>query len=94
MGHGRSVHRTARWTHPLDAQGLAVPLTLLPTPADDRVVDLGLRRAAAQAAVRAAADAPVRHLPAALLDALQGSWGTPQQLLGARTAPVRLAVAR
>ena len=74
-----------------------MPLTALPTTAhasDDRVVDLAVRRAAAEAAVRAVADAPVRHLPSALLDALQGSWGTPQELLGARTAPVRLAVAR
>ena len=70
-------------------------LTALPlAPADDRVVDLGLRRAAAEAAVRTAADAPVRHLPAAFLDALQGSWGTPQELLGVRTVPVQLAVAR
>ena len=74
-----------------------MPLTALPLTApapEDRVVDLGTRRAAAAAAVRIVADAPVRHLPAALLDALQGSWGTPQELLGARTAPVRLAVAR
>ena len=74
-----------------------MPLTALPTAAhtvDDRVVDLATRRAAAEAAVRAVAHAPVRHLPAALLDALQGSWGTPQELLGARTVPVRLAVAR
>ncbi len=69
-------------------------IALPPCTADDRVVDLGLRRAAAAAAVRAAADAPVRHLPAAFLDALQGSWGTADELLGARTAPVRLAVAR
>jgi cell division septation protein DedD len=80
----------------------ALPLTALPltarssaAPDDrDRVVDLGVRRAAAAAAVRAVADAPVRHLPAALLDALQGSWGTPQELLDRRTPPVRLAVAR
>ena len=72
-----------------------MPLTTSPLlPADDRVVDLATRRAAAQAAVRAVADAPVRHLPAALLDALQGSWGSPEELLGARRAPVRLAVAR
>ena len=70
-------------------------LTLSPAPAtDDRVVDLATRRAAAEAAVRAVAQAPVRHLPAALLDALQGSWGTPQELLGVRGAPVRLALAR
>lgn len=75
----------------------ALPLTALPTlatAADDRVVDVATRRVAADAAVRAVADAPVRHLPAALLDALQGSWGTPAELLGARTPPVRLAVAR
>ena len=73
----------------------ALPLTAaLAAAADDRVVDLGTRRAAAEAAVRAVAEAPVRHLPAALLDALQGSWGTPQELLGARTTPLRLAVAR
>jgi hypothetical protein len=74
-----------------------VPLTALPTPApapEDRVVDLATRRAAAGAAVRAVADAPVRHLPAALLDALQGSWGTAQELRGTRVPPVRLAVAR
>ena len=71
-----------------------MPLTTLPAPADDRVVDLATRRAAAQAAVRAVADAPVRHLPAALLDALQGSWGTPQELRAGRTSPVRLSVAR
>ena len=74
-----------------------MPQLALPTSAcsgNDRVVDLATRRAAAQAAVRAVADAPVRHVPAALLDALQGSWGTPQELLAARTPPVRLAVAR
>ena len=75
----------------------ALPLRTLPVAAprdEDRVVDLATRRAAAQAAVRAVAAAPVRHLPAALLDALQGSWGTPDELLGARCAPVRLALAR
>ena len=70
------------------------PLSPLPPVADDRVVDLVARRAAADAAVRAVAQAPVRHLPAALLDALQGSWGTAEELLGVRTAPVRLSVAR
>ena len=78
-------------------QDSAVPLTALPTlpPAvEDRVVDLAARRAAADAAVRAVADAPVRHLPAAFLDALQGSWGTPRELLGPRAQPVRLASAR
>jgi hypothetical protein len=74
------------------------PPVMLPLPTtshvvEDRVVDLGARRAAAEAAVRAAAAAPVRHLPTAFLDALHGSWGTPEQL-GLRAAPVRLRVAR
>ena len=72
-----------------------MPLTLAPSPASDTaVVDLAARRASARAAVRAVADAPVRHLPAALLDALQGSWGTPEEVLGVAAAPVRLLVAR
>ena len=70
------------------------PLAPLPPVVDDRVVDLVARRAAAEAAVRAVAQAPVRHLPAALLDALQGSWGTAEELLGVPTPPVRLSVAR
>ena len=69
------------------------PFALLPST-DDRVVDLAARRRAADAAVRAAAEAPVRHLPAAFLDALQGSWGTPDELLGVRTPAPRLVVAR
>ena len=71
-----------------------MPFHLLPPVApdlDDRVVDLAVRRSAAEQAVRAVAAAPVRHLPAALLDALQGSWGTPEELLGERGAPLRLA---
>ena len=74
----------------------SVPMTavLLGAGSDDRVVELSVRRAAAEAAVSAVADAPVRHLPAAFLDALQGSWGTPQELLGERTAPVRLVASR
>jgi len=72
-----------------------VPLFALPTSAcDDRVVDLQLRRAAAEAAVRVMADAPVRHLPAAFLDALQGSWGTAEELLDTRAPVLRLAGAR
>jgi hypothetical protein len=93
MDHGRGRQPTARWS-PLPAR-TAVPLTALPTSAaDDHVVDLATRRAAAEAAVRAVADAPVRHLPAALLDALQGSWGTPEEVLGLRAPVLRLAGAR
>ena len=75
---------------------LSLPLPSTAAVVEDRVVDLGARRAAAEAAVRAAADAPVRHLPAAFLDALHGSWGTPEELLGVRTPPesARLSVAR
>ena len=61
---------------------------------DDRVVDLGTRRIAAEAAVRAAAAAPVRHVPAAFLSALQGSWGTAEDVLGLSASPVRLTAAR
>lgn len=75
-----------------------MPLHLVPpspsSPADDRVVELAVRRSAAEAAARATAGAPVRHLPAAVLDALQGSWGTPEEVLGVPPAPVRLAVTR
>ena len=75
-----------------------MPLELMPPSAllsatGDRVVDLAARRHAVEAAVRAAAQAPVRHLPAEFLDALQGSWGTPEELR-MRHRPVRLAVAR
>lgn len=44
--------------------------------------ELSDRRRRVDLAVRTAAQAPVRYLPAALLDALQGSWGTSQELLG------------
>ena len=73
-----------------------LPLSPLPSAcaADDRVVDLAARRRAADTAVRAVAAAPVRHLTAEFLDALQGSWGTPQEVLGTRRRPVRLALAR
>ena len=77
---------------PLTALQLA-PLPTAPPAVEDRVVDLAARRAATEAAVRAVAEAPVQHLPAALLDALQGSWGTTEQVLGLRWAP-RLVVAR
>jgi hypothetical protein len=71
-----------------------VPLPVAAWPVEDRVVDLAVRRSSAHAALRAVADAPVRHVPAALLEALQGSWGTPQEVLGVSARPVRLAVAR
>lgn len=44
------------------------------------VADLEALRLRKQSALRAVAAAPVRHLPAELLDALQGSWGTPEQV--------------
>lgn len=43
------------------------------------VVDLTARRARAEAAIAATAAAPVRCVPDALLEALQGSWGEPEQ---------------
>lgn len=57
-------------------------------------VDLTARRSASEAAVRAVAAAPVRHLPAALLDALHGSWGTPEEVLGLAPARPTLDLAR
>ena len=68
----------------------AAPLLAVPVPP----ADLGARRARSQVAVAAAAAAPVQHLPAALLDALQGSWGTPQELLGEDLPLARLSLAR
>lgn len=65
-----------------------------PRLARERVVDLAARRAAAHEAVRAAAAAPVRHITADLLLALQGSWGTPDEVLGRRTPRPVLALAR
>ena len=72
-----------------------MPLTLVPSPrpAAATVTDLAARREATDAAVRAMADAAVRYLPAALLEALQGSWGTPEEVLGT-SATRELARAR
>ena len=75
----------------------APPALALPRPrrGDADVVDLGARRRdalAREAARRAAAAAPVRHLPAALLEALQGSWGTPEELGLVRRTPVLRSV--
>lgn len=43
-------------------------------------VDLDAARARQEVAFAAVAAAPVRHLPAALLEALQGSWGSAEEL--------------
>lgn len=53
----------------------------LPSPrtAPD-VVDLHVLRMGGERALAAMAAAPVRHLPVALLDALHGAWGTPEEL--------------
>jgi len=44
------------------------------------VADLEALRLRNESMVSAVASAPVRHLPAELLDALLGSWGTPEDL--------------
>ena len=44
------------------------------------VADLEALRLRNEAVVAELAAAPVRHVPAALLEALHGSWGTPQEL--------------
>ena len=54
------------------------------------VVDLEALRVRSESAVAAVAAAPVQHLPAALLEALQGSWGTPEELGLTTPAPRRL----
>ena len=59
------------------------------TPAADAVVlDLTALRERHERAVAALASAPIRFLPAALLEALEGSWGTPEEL-GVAPTPVR-----
>ena len=55
------------------------PFIPLPRLSSD-VVDLHVRRMGGETAMARMAAAPVRHVPAALLEALQGSWGTPEEL--------------
>jgi hypothetical protein len=43
-------------------------------------VDLEAVRLRSEGVVAEVAAAPVRYVPAALLEALQGSWGTPESL--------------
>lgn len=50
------------------------------------VVHLEELRLRNEQVVAQVAAAPIRHLPAELLEALQGSWGTPEEL---GLAPVR-----
>lgn len=54
------------------------------------LVDLEALRLRSETAVAAVATAPVQHLPAALLEALQGAWGTPEELGLAPAAQPRL----
>ena len=54
------------------------------------VVDLAARRARAERAIADTAAAPVRFVPDALLEALQGSWGEPDEVRDV----VHLTVAR
>lgn len=56
-------------------------------------VDLESLRLRNEAVVAAFAGAPVRHLPAELLDALLGSWGSREEL-GLAAAPRLRLVAR
>ena len=57
----------------------------VPSQRSADVVDLHVRRMGGKRVVEAVASAPIRHIPAALLDALQGSWGTPEELGLVRT---------
>jgi len=69
---------------PLCAEGSAVTSTTpaaVPAPrlpAD--VVDLAERRGRSQRALAKMVAAPIKHVPLELLEALQGSWGTPEEL--------------
>jgi hypothetical protein len=54
------------------------------------VADLTARRAHCEQAVALAAAAPVRYVPGALLEALQGSWGELEE----PTEPLHLTLAR
>jgi hypothetical protein len=65
------------------------PLVPFQRTASD-VIDLHVVRMGGERAMAAAAAAPVRHLPATLLDALQGSWGTPEELGLTRLAHLRV----
>lgn len=63
-------------TSPAAVESLGVPMqTTLPAPAD-----LAAARARRERAVRRAAAAPVLHLTPEFVTALQGSWGTPEEL--------------
>ena len=61
-----------------------------PLPASLVPLDLTAFRARHDAVVAAVAAAPVHHLPAALLEALQGAWGTPEELGLTPTRPTHL----
>jgi hypothetical protein len=58
----------------------ASPATTVPSAGTADVVDLHLRRTGGHRVVQAVASAPVRHIPAELLEALHGSWGRPEEL--------------
>ena len=75
--------------HPEDNRAPPRDETAVPTPDN-----LARHRLRTLRAVQQAARAPVQYVPAALLEALQGSWGTPQAVLGAPVVPLRLLAAR
>lgn len=60
-----------------------------PLRSPDAPVNLAVWRSRHEAAVRAAAAAPIRYLPAAFVEALQGSWGEASVLEPARVRLVR-----
>lgn len=68
--------------HPADSHGVTTS-TLAAARARRRpgvLLDLETVRLRNEAVVAEVAAAPVRHLPEELLDALLGSWGTPEEL--------------
>jgi hypothetical protein len=56
-------------------------------------LDLAVARERRERAVRRAAAAPVLHLTPEFLEALQGSWGAPEELGLARRRPTLRVVA-
>ena len=63
---------------PAEPHAGSVPET--PSPGRPVLADLTAHRARRERLVAATSAAPVRHLPPELLEALMGSWGTPEEL--------------
>ena len=76
VGEGRGDDSSRVPSRPLPASLVPLDLTAFRARHDSLVADV-------------AAD-PVQHLPAALVEALQGAWGSPEELGLAPTRPTHL----